>query len=145
MNVRSYFRNILLAILWGSLMALYVVLGAVRPDFNLPTMDIPLLLVLSVLPLLAEHYLGRSTPCAPIVSAALAALTFGLMPLCAGLVTAMTAVKLALAGGVTFAVCSLLFDSAVQRLASGPRAKAAPLLTAFCLYLASQCFTNIIF
>lgn len=145
MKTSSYFRFFLLTALWGLLLAAFVVIRAVLPGANLPAMDLPLLLGVSLLALLADHYLGRSTPGAPAVTAALAALAFGLLPLCAGLVSLVTALKLVMAGGLTFGLASILFDSALDRLASGPRAKAAPLVTALALFLAGQCFTNIFF
>lgn len=145
MKTVSYFRVLLLTAFWGLLLAVVVVIRALSPAVNLPAMDIPLLLAVSLLVLLTDHYLGRSGPGVPVVTAAPAALAFGLLPLCAGLAVPMTALKLALAGGLTFLAASLLFDSAIHRLSTGPRAKAAPVAAAFALFLAGQCFTNIFF
>lgn len=142
MKEKTYVLNILLALLWGLQMVLFVVSRAFWPANILPAMDIPLLLGASLLALLAEHWLapGGQRPWALLVL--LAALTFGLLPLCAGLADAVLALKLAGAGGVTFGVSTALFDSMLSRLSSG---KAAPVMAAFGLFLAGQCFTNIFF
>ena len=42
-----------------------------------------------------------------------------------------------------FTVLTFLFTSARERLSTGPKAKLAPALTAFGLYLACQCFAGI--
>lgn len=145
MKTSFYFRFFLLTTFWGVLLAAFVVTRTMAPAVNLPSMDIPLLLLISLLVLLTDHYLGHAKRGSLVVTAVLAALAFGLLPLCAGLVSPVTALKLVPAGGLTFGLAALLFDSAVERLATGPRAKAAPLVCALALFLAGQCFTNIFF
>jgi hypothetical protein len=56
----------------------------------------------------------------------------------------LEALKLAGIGCVTFSATTWLFTSIQNRLASGPVAKAAPVLSALGLYLASQCFAGIL-
>lgn len=145
MKTISCFRNILLAGLWGLLLAGCLTARAFVPAINLPAMDLPLLLLISLLSLLADHYVKGAVSAVPVVSAALAAVTFGLMPLCAGLADLLTAGKLALVGGLTYLAASVLFDSMVHRLSTGPRVKAAPIVGALVLYLAGQCFSSIFF
>ena len=145
MKTTSYFRNTLLALLWGLLLAGCLTARAFVPAINLPSMDLPLLLMMSLLSLLADLYGKGAAAAVPVVSAVLAAVTFGLMPLCAGLADLQTAGKLALVGGLTYLAASVLFDSMVHRLSTGPRAKAAPIVGALVLYLAGQCFTSIFF
>ena len=48
------------------------------------------------------------------------------------------AIELAVAGGVIFTVTTWLFSSVQDRLSSGPAAKAAPIMSAFGIYLAVQ-------
>jgi len=47
-------------------------------------------------------------------------------------------------GGVVFTVTAWLFTSIQDRLSSGPACKAAPVVSAFGLYLAAQAFTGIL-
>ena len=65
---------------------------------------------------------------------------FGLLPFAACFVGAAEAVKLAVLGGVVFTATAWLFTSIQDRLSSGPACKAAPVVSAFGLYLACQCF-----
>ena len=66
------------------------------------------------------------------------AITFGLLPFADAFVGAMDALRLAVAGGVVFTVMTWLFSSVQDRLSTGPAAKAAPVVSAFGLYLAVQ-------
>lgn len=145
MKERSYFLNILLAILWGALLAVFVVYRAFFPAAILPSLDLPLLLAVCLAALLLEHDLAPGAEHSWGVMTVLAAVTFGLLPLCAGVAVGVEAVKLAAFGGVTFLISGVLFGSMVQRISSGPSAKAAPAVAAFVLFLAGQCFTNIFF
>ena len=54
------------------------------------------------------------------------------------------AVKLGVIGGVVFTATAWLFTSVQDRLSSGPVCKAAPVVSAFGLYLAAQCFAGIL-
>ena len=62
----------------------------------------------------------------------------------ASFVSVWDALKLAAVGCVTFTATTWLYTSIQNRLASGPIAKAAPVLSALGLYLASQCFMGIL-
>ena len=70
-------------------------------------------------------------------------LTFGLLSFAASYTYGLEALKLALVGGVLFTVTSFLFDQILERLSSGPAAKAAPVLSALGLFLAVQCFSGL--
>ena len=72
------------------------------------------------------------------------ALTFGILPLMAGFACQHTFWKLGLVGGIVFTVTAFLFTSAQDRLLTGPKAKAAIVITAVGIWLASQCFAGII-
>ena len=145
MKETGYMLNILLAALWGAVLAGFLVCRTLFPAVILPGFDIPLLLGVSLAALLAEHYLHlrAKRPWAGLT--ALAAATFGLLPLCAGAAAAPEAVKLALSGGTTVLLATALFDSVIERLSSASAAKAAPAAAGFVLFLAGQCFTNILF
>lgn len=112
------------------------------PALILPRPDIPNLTLLSLAALLADHSLhGTATPLRPS-SVLLAAAAFGLLPWCAGLVSASAAWKLAWAGGAVFSLCAWLFSAIRDRLASGPAPRWAAVLSALGLYLASQGLTG---
>lgn len=145
MKEKTYVCNLVLAALWGLVLAVFVVCRALFPGVILPAWDIPLLLAVSLVSLLIDHWAAPAAGRSWGLTALLALLTFGLLPLCAGLADAMTALKLAVAGGVTYTVAAVLFGSILDRLSSGPSAKGAPVAAAFVLFLAGQCFTNIFF
>ena len=94
--------------------------------------------------LLVSHYLAKATEACDVISLVLAALSFGLLPYVSGFATVEAALKLALVGAIVFFVAAWLFDEMMERLSSGPAAKAAPVLSALGLYLAAQCFAGII-
>jgi hypothetical protein len=73
-----------------------------------------------------------------------AALTFGILPFCAGFASILEAVKLAVLGGVVFTATTWIYTSLQDRLSTGPMAKLAPLFSALGLYLAVQCFAGMI-
>ena len=85
-----------------------------------------------------ENYLAPNADRCYICVSVFSAITFGLLPFAAAFVGAMEALNLAVAGGVVFTVMTWLFSSVQDRLSTGPAAKAAPVVSAFGLYLAVQ-------
>ena len=114
------------------------------PAAVLPKLDIPNMVLLSLIALVAEHYIAPGNPrcyiCIPVFSA----LTFGLLPLMAGFACVHDFWKYGLVGGVVFTVTTFLFTSMTERVASGTRARFAVVISALGLYLAAQCFAGII-
>ena len=51
---------------------------------------------------------------------------------------------LCLLGGAVFAVTAMLYTSMADRLSSGPVCRAAPVRSAFLLFLAGQCLTGLL-
>lgn len=145
MKDKTFFLNTALAALWALLLAGFLLCRTFLPAVILPPVDIPLLLGVSLIALLLDHRFAPGAQRSWAALALLAALTFGLLPLCAGIADGALALKLAVAGGVTFTASTLLFDAICDRLASGAHTKAAPATAAFVLFLAGQCFTNIFF
>lgn len=144
MKNKSYTLNILLAIVLGLACLIALLVRTFAPAVIIPTLNIPNIVLISLVAVLLDHYLAKGAKrCYPCI-AALSAVTFGLLPLAAGYATVMNALLLALVGGVTFTLVAFLFNSIQDRLSSGPAAKAAPILSAFGLYLAFQCLTGII-
>ena len=144
MKNKTYTLNTLLAVVLGAALLVCVFVRTFAPRMILPQLDIPNMVLISLIALVADHYLTpeakRCYICIPVFSA----LTFGLLPYAACFVGALDAVKLAVAGGVIFTATTWLYSSAQDRLSSGPAAKAAPAVSALGLYLAVQCFSGMI-
>ena len=138
MKKNTYTLNTVLAIVLGAVMLAFVLVRTFAPRVILFELDIPNLVLISLAALLVDHYLApnadRCYVCIPLFSA----ITFGLLPFAACVVTGAQAVELAVAGGAVFTVVTRLFSSVQDRLSSGPAANAAPFMSAFGIYLAVQ-------
>lgn len=144
MKNKTYILNTLLAAVLGLALLVAVFVRTFNPNIIIPSLDIPNLVLISLVALVADHYLApgakRCYICIPVFSV----LTFGLLPFAACFVGMGEAVKLAVVGGAVFTLVTWLFSSIQERLSSGPAAKAAPVLSALGLYLAFQCFAGMI-
>ena len=144
MKKNTYLLNTLLAVVLGGALLAAVLVRTFAPIIIIPALDIPNMVLVSLAALLLDHYLAsgaqRCWICIPVLSV----VTFGLLPFAACFVGAAEAVKLAVLGGVVFTATAWLFTSIQDRLSSGPACKAAPVVSAFGLYLASQCFMGIL-
>lgn len=144
MNKKTYTLNTLLAVILGSILLIAVLVRTFAPAVILLQLDIPNMVLISLMALLIDHYAApgakRCYICIPVFSA----ITFGLLPFAACFVGALEALKLAALGGIVFTATTWLFTSAVDRIASGPAAKAAPFASAIGLYLAAQCLMGIL-
>ena len=114
------------------------------PAAIVPTLNIPNMVLLSVLALLLEHFIAGNNPRCYWVVAVFGVLSFGILPLMAGFACVHTFWKLGIIGGVVFTVTSFLFTSATERLLTGPKARLAVILTGAGIWLASQCFMGIL-
>ncbi len=144
MKKNTYTLNTLLAIVLGAALLWAVVVRTFMPRVILPELDISNMVLISLAALVLDHYLApdakRCYICIPVFSA----ITFGLLPFAACFVGAVEALKLAVAGGVIFTAMTWLFSSVQDRLSTGPAAKAAPVVSAFGLYLAIQALMGMI-
>ena len=144
MKNKTYILNTLLAAVLGLALLVAVFVRTFNPNIIIPSLDIPNLVLISLVALVADHYLApgakRCYICIPVFSV----LTFGLLPFAACFVGMGEAVKLAVVGGAVFTLVTWLFSSIQERLSSGPAAKAAPVLSALGLSLAFQCFAGMI-
>ena len=114
------------------------------PAAIIPELNIPNMVALSVIALLLEHFLTKGNPRCYICIPVFGALVFGILPLFAGFACQHDLWKYGLVGSVVFTVTTFLFTSAQDRLLTGPKAKAAIVITALGIWLASQCFAGII-
>ena len=144
MKNKTYTLNTLLAGLLTLVLLVMILVRTFLPRVILPQADIPNLALLSLAVLVLERYLApgakRCYICIPVFSA----LAFGLLPWAAAFVAPMEAVKLAVVGGAVFTVTTWLYSSIQERLSTGPAAKAAPVMSAFGLWLAMQAMVGLI-
>ena len=143
MKEKTYILNTILAALLGAVLATAVCIRSLVPNWILPGLDIPNMVLLSLAALLLDHYLApeatRCYICIPVFSA----ISFGLLPYCAAFATPVEAVRLGILGCAVFTATTWLFSSMMDRLSTGPAAKLAPLVSALGLFLASQCFMGL--
>ena len=138
MKNKTYTLNTILAAVLGVALLICVLVRTFAPRIILPELDIPNLVLISLITLVLDHYLApnaeRCYVCIPLFSA----VTFGLLPFAACFVSGAEAAELAIVGSLVFTVMTWLFSSIQDRLSTGPAAKAAPVMSAFGLYLAIQ-------
>ena len=144
MKNKKHVLNTTLAVVVGAALAVCVVLRTLVPAIVLPQFSIPNLVALSLIALYLDYVIAKETKRCWVCVAVFSALTFGLLPYAASFVGGWDALKLAGVGCAVFTVTTFLYSSILNRIASGPVAKAAPLISAFGLYLASQCFAGIL-
>ena len=144
MKNKTYTLNTLLAAILGAALLACVLVRTFLPRMILPELDIPNMVLLSLVALVADHYAAPGAKRCYICIPVFAAIAFGLLPFAACFVGALEALKLALLGGVIFTVITWLYTTMVDRISSGPVAKAAPIMSALGLYLAVQCFAGLL-
>lgn len=139
MDKKTYTLNTILAVVLGAALLIAVLVRTFLPNFIIPALDIPNMVLISLVSLVLDHYLApgakRCYICIPVFSA----ITFGLLPFAACFVGVMDALKLGIYGCIVFTAVTWLYSSVQDRLSSGPAAKAAPVVSALGLYLAAQC------
>ena len=144
MKKNQYFLNTALAVVVLIACAACRLVRTFLPAAVLPQLDIPNMGALALIALIIDHYVARGAKRCYICIPVFGALTFGLLPFCAGFAAGMEALKLAILGGVVFTAVTWIFSAMEDRLSSGPAAKAAPILSAAGLYLTLQCFIGIL-
>ena len=144
MKNNKYLLNTILAAVVFVALAVMLVVRVCLPAAVLPPVNIPNMVLLSVIALLLEHFLTKGNPRCYICIPVFGAITFGILPLMAGFACQHTFWKFGLVGGVVFTITTFLFTSAQDRLLTGPKARAAMVITALGIYLVSQCFAGII-
>ena len=143
MKNKTYTLNTVLTAVLAAVLAAMVIVRAFAPNIILPIFDIPTLTGICLIALVLDHYLApgakRCWVCIPIF----AALSFGILPLAAGIVAPANILGLAASGCVIFTLCTFVFTSIQDRLSSGPAAKLAPIMSALGIWLAAQAFAGI--
>ena len=138
--MKKYMLNTFLAAVFTAVLLVMVVARAVCPVLIFPGFGVPNLVLISLIALLLDHYIVKGAPRCYICIPVFAFLTFAILPLAAGIIASAHALMLGIKGAVVFTVTTWLFTDLADRIATGPEAKLAPIMSAFGLYLASQCF-----
>ena len=138
MKKNTYTLNTLLAMVLGAVLLVAVIVRAFMPRVIMMELDVPNMVLISLVALVLDHYLAPDAKRCYICIPAFSAVTFALLPFAACFVGAGEALKLGVAGGIIFTAMTWLFSSVQDRLSTGPAAKAAPVVSAFGLYLAIQ-------
>ena len=143
MKNKTYTLNTVLTAVLAAVLAVMVVLRAVSPQLILMQFDIVSITGISLIALVLDHYLAKGAKRCYICIPVFAALSFGILPFAAGMVALKDILGLALTGAAIFTLCTFAFTSIQDRLSSGPAAKAAPIMSAFGIWLAVQAFAGI--
>lgn len=138
MKNKTYTLNTALAAVLGLILLAFVLVRTFLPNFIIPELDVPNMVAVSLLALIADYYLAPGAKRCYICIPLFGAVTFGLLSFSACFVGGLEALKLGILGGIVFTVTTFIFTDMAERLSSGPAAKAAPFLSAFGLYLAAQ-------
>lgn len=144
MKKNTYTLNTVLAAVLGVALLGCILVRTFAPRVILPELDISNLVLISLVALVLDHYLAPEADRCYVCILTFSAITFGLLPFAACLVSAEAAAELAIYGSLIFTVLTWLFSSIQDRLSTGPAAKAAPIMSAFGLYLAIQGFMGMI-
>ncbi len=140
MKNRTTILNSVLAAVLGVVLLISVLVKTNCPHFILPEINIPYMAAVSLTALVLTCFVKTEEGC-PICQAVLAAVTFAVLPLAAGLAVG-SVWKLALCGGIVFAVLNAAFSGMVKRMELADVHKGAVIPAAFGLYLACQCFSG---
>ena len=143
MKRNSYISCIALAAALFLFLGISILIRTFAPLAVLPKLTVPNMVLLSLIAQLIAHYMPSGKNASYLAVLLFSGLTFGLLSFAASYTYGLEALKLALVGGVLFTVTSFLFDQILERLSSGPAAKAAPVLSALGLFLAVQCFSGL--
>ena len=143
MKNKTYTLNTVLTAVLAAVLAVMVVLRAVSPQLILMQFDIVSITGISLIALVLDHYLAKGAKRCYICIPVFAALSFGILPFAAGMVALKYVLGLAASGAAIFTLCTFAFTSIQDRLSSGPAAKAAPIMSAFGIWLAVQAFAGI--
>ena len=140
MKNNKFLLHILLSAVLFVACAICLLVRVWQPAAIIPPLNIPNMVLLSVLTLLLEHFLAKNNPRCYWATALFGVLSFGVLPLMAGFACVHDFWKYGLIGGCVFTVTT----SATERLQTGPKARAAVVLTGLGIYLAAQCFAGIL-
>lgn len=144
MRNNKFFLHVLLSAVLLVALTVCLLVRVWQPAAIIPPLNIPNIVLLSIIALLLEHLFAKGNPRCYWATALFGVLSFGILPLMAGFACVHDFWKYGLIGGCVFTATTFLFTSATERLQTGPKARAAVMLTGLGIYLAAQCFAGIL-
>lgn len=144
MKENRYFIHVLLTATVGIVCLTGIITRAFCPGMIFPQVNIPFLVLLSLIPLVMEYYLVSDIKRNWLISAFFVGVIFVVLPFCAGWNTGVAAWKLFASGIAVFGVTDGLYRSVGERMSLYSRRGFSPIANAFVLYLASQCLQGLL-
>jgi len=121
-----------------------VLMRTFLPAFLTPKITVPNLVLLSLAVLLVDFYIAPGAKRRWIEVFALAFASFAVLPAACGYIPLSEAIRMGVLGGGVFTVTAWLYSAMTERIRTGSLRKLAPVISAFGLYLAAQCFQGIV-
>ncbi len=134
----------ILTIVLGIVLFAGILVRVFAPIVMLPKLEITNIVLISLIALLADHYLGKEHNRNYVGILILSILTFALLPWVSGFVSGLDVLKMAVVGGVTFTSVTWMFSSVQDRIQSGKSSKVTLIICALGIYFAVQCFAGMI-
>ena len=134
----------MLAVILGVALLIKLIVHAFAPAVVLPDLDIPNMVLLSLVAMLLEYYLKAGAERFYPGIFLLAALTFGFLTFAGGMASGREILNFAVIGGIAFTATALVFDSIADRISTGRSGKLTLVVCAFGIYLAVQGFAGIL-
>lgn len=147
MKQKTTMINVCLAIVLGLGLLGAMAARAFAPGMILPGFGIPEMAGICLIALLVDYFFVGVSKRSWIIEIILAAVTFYILPLAAGLITSVKSVegfKMAGIGTLVFAVTSFLFWTSAERSESTYKGKLSMIVSSLMIYLACQCFMGLI-
>lgn len=144
MRKNLYFINILHILVVASSCLGGILIKSFLPDMVLVRVSIPLLVLLSLIPMVVETYMVSGIKRNGLLNVLIAGITFTVLPLCVGGNSDVSYATLFVAGTAVFGITDILYRSMAERMASGLEGKFVPVINGIMLFLASQCFQGLL-
>ena len=144
MKDKTFRLNSILTIVLGIVLLAGILVRVFAPIVMLPKLDIPNIVLISLLALLADNYLSTEHNRNYVWILVLSVLAFGLLPWVTGFVSDLAVLKTAVVGGVVFTAVAWMFSSVQDRIQSGKSSKVTLLVCAIGIYFAAQCFAGMV-
>ena len=144
MKNTTFRLNSILTIVLGIVLFAGILLRVFAPIVILPSLDIPNIVLISLMTLLADNYVSKDHTRPYVWIWVLSTLAFALLPWVAGFVSGVTVLKTAVVGGIVFTAVAWMFSSVQERIQSGKSTKVTLLVCAIGIYFAAQCFAGMI-
>ena len=142
MKNRTTILNTILAAVLGVTLLASMIAKVMCPQLILPQLNIPYVAAVSLVALVIASFVDAEEGCI-YCEMLLAAVSFGVLPMVAGVASGMAALKLALCGGIVFGALDLMVNAMTKRIAMAGICKCTVIPSAFVLYFACQCFAGI--